>query len=228
VEPIPESREVLRELSSDGSDLVASLTEQAEQVVELVPECVAVSISLRRQNITFTLVSTSDQLRILDAVQYFDDGPCEASVREDREVAVPDLLSEDRWQLVAQASAAHGVMSSLSLPIHRRGEVIGGVNFYGSTSNAFEGREHAVAAMFGARVEETVANADLSMASLDRARRAPEQLRANDRISQAAGMVAVREGISPAEAQERLLGAAERAGLSRDTMAKAVVALLAR
>jgi GAF domain-containing protein len=214
VEPIPESLEVLRRLSSTGEvDLVDNLKRAAGWVVKEVPECVALSISHFDEDLTFTLTATSDELRLLDAAQYLDGGPCEVAAIDGDEVDVGDVLDEDRWQLFASASAVHGVRSSLSLPLRRDDTVYGSVNFYASTEYAFMGRERDLAVMFGASVQEAVANADLSMASLGRARQAVTTLDERDRINTAAGVLAARHGMTVTQAHESLVDCATRAGV---------------
>jgi hypothetical protein len=65
MEPIPESLEALTKLSVAGDfGLVQRLTEAAARVVHLVPECVALSIALFDDDLTFTLLATSDRMRI--------------------------------------------------------------------------------------------------------------------------------------------------------------------
>jgi GAF domain-containing protein len=214
VEPIPESLEVLTRLSSTGEvDLVDNLQQAAGWVVRAVPECVALSISHFDEDLTFTLTATSDELRLLDAAQYLDGGPCEVAAIDGDEVDVGDVLDEDRWQLFASASAVHGVRSSLSLPLRRDDTVYGSVNFYASTEYAFMGRERDLAVMFGASVQEAVANADLSMASLGRARQAVTTLDERDRINTAAGVLAARHGMTVTQAHESLVDCASRAGV---------------
>jgi GAF domain-containing protein len=224
VEPIPESLEVLTRLSSTGDvDLVGNLKQAAGMVVRAVPECVALSISHFDEGLTFTLTSTSDELRLLDAAQYLDGGPCEVAAVEGDEVAVGEVLDEDRWQLFALASAVHGVRSSLSLPLRRDDTVYGSVNFYASTDFAFMGRERDLAVMFGASVQEAVANADLSMSSLGRARQAVTTLDERDRVDTAAGVLAVRHGMTPREARQSLVDAAHRAGVPAAALAELVL-----
>jgi GAF domain-containing protein len=141
-------------------------------VVQAVPECVAISISHFEGDLTFTLVTTSDELRVVDAAQYLDSGPRESAAIDGDEIDIGDVPDEDRWQLFALASAITGVRSSLSLPLLRGDTVYGSVNFYASTDHAFIARERDLAVMFGAQVEAAVANADLSMSSPARARQA--------------------------------------------------------
>jgi hypothetical protein len=101
--------------------------------------------------------------------------------------------------------------------------VYGSVNFYGSTTDTFSGSQGQLARMFGAAVEEAVANADLSMASVRRARGAVETLDARDTVNKAIGALAVRENISIEEARERMQDAADRAGVSLAAVADLVL-----
>lgn len=224
MEPIPESLEALTRLSAPGEgDLVANIKEAALRVVEAVPECVALSISHFDEDLTFTLLATADDMRILDAAQYLDGGPCQQVAIEGEELALEDVLDEERWQLFALASAIKGVRSSLSLPLRRNDTVYGSINFYGRTDYAFIGRERDLAMMFGATVQEAVANADLSMASIGRARKAVQTLDERDTINTAVGVLSARHRISVNDAHNRLLDAANRAGISPLALADLVL-----
>ena len=77
MEPIPESLEALRRLSATADsdlDLLARLKDAALRVVQAVPECVALSVSHFDNDVTFTLVVSSDEFRVIDAAQYLDGG----------------------------------------------------------------------------------------------------------------------------------------------------------
>jgi GAF domain-containing protein len=224
VELIPESMQALSMVSATSDrDLVANLQQAADQVAILVPECLGVSISHFDDDVTFTLLATADRLRILDAAQYLDGGPCEVAAKDGREVVIGDVLDEDQWQLLALASAAQGVKSSLSLPLRRNTAIFGSVNMYARTRYAFIGREGDLARLFGAAIQDAVANADLTMATVGRARRAVKTLEDNATIHRAVGILAAREHLPVAEAAERLVDAANRAGVSPLALAELLV-----
>jgi len=226
MEPIPETGRVLSRLSSttDG-DLVAELAEEAQSVLLAVPGCVGISVTLRCQELTFTWLSTDGEVRLIDAAQYVDGGPCEQAVEEQLTYDVSDVLDEDRWQMFGLASAALGVRNSLSLPLRDDRGAIGSVNFYGRDADTFQGRERHIAQMFGADVQSVVMNADLSMSSRLRAERAVETLDSIDRVSVASGVLARRRGITVEEAAARLHEAAERADAPVAIIAEIVVHL---
>lgn len=224
MEPITESAEVLRRLSETSeSNLEGSLRDLAMHLVDLIPQCVGLSITYFENGVTVTFLATSDQLRILDAAQYLEGGPCVDAALHDEEVSVPGLMDEARWSLLAQAGASTGVRSSLSLPLRHGDEVYGSVNLYGRTTDAFEGQESGIAKMFATEVGDAVTNADLSMASLARAQQGVAALEAHDAINRAAGLLASKERIAVDVAFGRLHEAARRAAVSPVDLAKLVL-----
>jgi GAF domain-containing protein len=226
MEPIPQTRAVLDQLSAVGdADLAAELTNAARRVCEVVPQCVGVSLSQLRAGLTFTLVATHARIAAIDGAQYLDGGPCVSAALLDERVEVPDLdlLDEARWAVYARAGAAAGVASSLSLPIRDAGEVTGSVNLYASTPDAFAGHSEELAAIFGAWAPGAVSNADVCFRTRLEAAAAPARLAEFDLVNQAVGMVAAAQGVDPGSARQRLRDAAARAGLSEVQIAGAVV-----
>ncbi|MDF9715171.1 GAF domain-containing protein [Nocardioides sp. ChNu-153] len=243
MEPLPETVEAageLRQLVPDR-DVLEELREIAGEVQEIAPECVGLSISLHDHGATFTLASTSTTTAALDAVQYLDGGPCVESMRSgevlhldvdhDR-LAIGDAatepvddspLDEGRWHLYSAASAATGVLSSLSLPLLRRGRVIGGVNLYGSRPGSFADHVEELASVLGAWAHGAVLNADLTFSTLEAARRTPGELRDQTTVAVAAGILAAAHGISVLRAEEQLVEAARLADVAPAVLARVVV-----
>jgi GAF domain-containing protein len=225
VEPTPETSEALRELARRGDiSLGVELHAMASRIRALVPEVIGVSLSVVADGITLTLVASLDELAALDAVQYLDGGPCVAAV--DRSVVldvnVGDLLDEDRWLFYARASAAAGVGSSLSMPIMSDDHVVGGVNIYASTRDAFTGRHEALAEAVGSDAEYAVTNADLSFATRKSAEDAPGRVRESDDVNIALGIISAAHGVAIPIARERLRDAAARAGITEAQAAQAL------
>src|SRR3954451_19462365 len=143
MQPLPQTIEALRELARQGEgSLSIELYAMARRVRGVVPELVGLSLGVIEDGVTLTLVASTVRLAALDAVQYLDGGPCVAAAdrAEPLDVNVDDLLDEGRWQLYARASAASGVASSLSLPAMHGALVVGGVNLYAATPDAFAGK----------------------------------------------------------------------------------------
>jgi GAF domain-containing protein len=211
-------------MEPDEVDLSAALQSLGLRTRAIVPECVGLSLTLIREGLTFTLVASDQEMAKVDAVQYVDGGPC---VWEDPDydaaggdVVMDDLLDEGRWTLFARASAAAGIASSLSLTLSEGGEVVGGLNLYASTADAFTGHHDELERALGALGGSAVRDADLSFESRRAAARAPERLREERDIETVLGMLAARYRESIDDARARLSGAAARAGLTEATVAR--------
>jgi hypothetical protein len=239
VEPLPETREALRALGRHGDQYIAGDFWQLSREVErLVPAIVGLSLSFVEEGLTFTMVATGGAVAELDGVQYLDGGPCEEAIRSGEIIAYQtgqasqasqdsEADEESRWQMFARATAAAGVLSTLSLPILGPGDgVVAGVNLYASTADAFDGRHEELAALCGGWVGGAVTNADLGFTTRFEAVKAPERLRSENLVDQAIGALLSHSDLEAAEAETRLRDAARRAGISDSRMALALLDLL--
>jgi transcriptional regulator with GAF, ATPase, and Fis domain len=229
VEPIPETLEALKELTKYGDTEVATeLHTMGCRVQKLIPEIVGLSLTLIDDGLTFTLVSSNENIAGLDAVQYLDGGPCIAAVQEQRTIPwkESDPLDENQWQVFARSVAAAGVASTLSLPIMPNERVVGSVNLYASTRDAFAGHHEELARLCGAWAPGVVSNADLSFDTRLAAAEAPERLRGQDTVDQALGIISTAQHIDITAAIDRLRVAAARAGISETQAAAAIIGLL--
>lgn len=228
--PVPETEAALQELEryAEDASLREDLLARGAAVRALVPECVGMSVAVHEDRLTFTLVATGAEIAGHDAVQYLDDGPCVDAAEDDdvRACSVERLLDEDRWRLFAQTTAAHVVRSTLTLPLRSGDRVVGSINLYAATSDAFDGRHEEVAAVFGAWPVEAVTNADLGFLTRRSAGRAPAVARDQVVLSLAVGLVAEHAGIGVDEARRRLREAAVRAGVDEATFARYLVEAL--
>lgn len=231
MEPIPETAAAIHELDAFAADddLLEQLVASSDRVRDVVPDCIGLSFTLLAQDVTFTLVATAGEIAALDAVQYLDGGPCVRSVEAGRPVAVAvgDAMDEEGWHLFADATAARGVSSTLSLPLVVGERVTGGFNLYGASRRCFDGHHAQLAGILGAWAEGAVTNADLPFQTRVTARRAPQVLRDAAQVDVARGLLAARLGLDIDAAGERLEQAAVRAGISPVAVARLVIDLLA-
>ncbi|WP_295657117.1 GAF domain-containing protein [uncultured Nocardioides sp.] len=228
MEPIPETHEALAELADE--ELLVQLLEAARRVEEVVPDCVGLSLTMVQHGVTFTLVASDETIAVIDAIQYLAGGPCLNAV-DDEAVLETDTrddarMSEQGWQLFADASVANGIATTLSMPILDDGAVVGGVNLYGATRRAFEGHHEQLAEVLGAWAGGAVTNADLDFTTRIDAESAPAVLRGARQVDEALGALAEALQISVDEARDRLDRAAARAQLRPSELATAVTRLL--
>lgn len=228
MELLPESREALRELVAiEAPDLDDTLVQLGRIARSMVPELVALSLTVLDDGVTFTLVAPNSAVAAIDAVQYAGGGPCAepaSDAGEPTEVRTDELLDEGRWSLFARASAAAGIASTLSLSlVDEAGHVTGGINLYGSTPDAFDGRHDALARALGATADAAVRDADLPFITRDRARAAPGVLRDQLDVDTATGLLAAAHDLTLDQARDRLRRAAELAGVDMSLAARVIV-----
>lgn len=229
MEPIPESTRAddwFGPFLLDDEDLLPRLRGLGVRLVELVPECVGLSVSMLEHDVTFTVASSNPDVLLLDAVQYADDGPCLAAIEEATTVPWSGEDAEQRWHTFAAASASAGVASTLSLPIVRETQVVGGFNLYAATPHAFDGHHEEVADLLGGWAEGATTNADLGFTTRDLAREAPQRLHDQVRLSVAAALLSEAVVCDHADAVDRLRRAALRATLPLPTVVEGIIATL--
>jgi GAF domain-containing protein len=183
VEPTPETLEAMEELRhGDGGgdpDLLEQLLQRADAVLAIVPDCIGISVASTQHEVSFTVVASTEEIALMDALQYLAGGPCLEGAAGERvlELDQAALMSEDEWRVFARSSAARGVASTLTLPILEDGTVVGSVNLYGGSGNAFTGHHEAIARIFDAWAPGAVTNADLEFTTRRNAEQAPRRIR---------------------------------------------------
>jgi GAF domain-containing protein len=226
MEPLPETLEALNEIDPGvDEDLLGQLLDLANRAREIVPDLVGVSVARLAENVTFTLVASDQDIAVLDAIQYAAGGPCVegAHTRQVREFNDDDVLDEERWQLFAEATAAHTVRSTLTLPVVADGRTVGTVNLYAASTRAFVEHHEDLAEVFGAWAAGAVANADLSFTTRRQARATPKRLRDRAMIDVAVGILAATFDVDFDTAEARLRTAATYAGVSIAQLARDIV-----
>ncbi|RKT78860.1 hypothetical protein DFJ68_2314 [Terracoccus luteus] len=215
MEPIPETRRAFIDLVRyEEFDLEPHIRGWIDAVLAVVPDLVGVSFTMIAEGLTFTYEAVPEVAAALDAVQYLDAGPCVETVHDGQaRETVMSALDEDRWRLFAEAGAAVGVRSTLSLPIaDDTGSVVASINLYGLRADSFRGQADRLAAALGSWPQGVTHNADLAFQSRQQAQVTPERLAEREIIERAVWMISGRYDISIEQAQARLADASERAG----------------
>lgn len=227
MKPIPETTEAIEEFGPfTDTDLLRELNERGARVMELVPDCVGLSLASTAHDVTLTLVATDQEIAALDALQYLFGGPCLGADQAHQviEYDVADALDEGRWQHFARATAAAAVASTLTLPILVDGKVVGSVNLYAASASGFTGLHEDIAQIFNAWAAGAVTNADLSFSSREVAEQAPRVLREDLNIQVAVGILAASHRTDVDQAREGLSEAARRARVSEADLAATIIA----
>ncbi len=218
MELLPQSKEALDEYVTPSVDDVEGLLRVIEGwALRTVPECVALSVTLLDDDLTFTLVDTDAR----DAAATGEADPA----ADDQE---PDFaLDEQGWADMARQRAFAGIASTVCLPVVEEGRAVLNIDLYASTAHAFRDRIDGLVAALGAWQAGAVTNADLGFDSLRRAEAAPERLREQRLFDVAVGLLAARLGVTTEDALALLREAADRAGISETQAASVARTLLA-
>ena len=218
MELLPQSKEALDEYVTPTVDDVEGLLRVIEGwALRTVPECVALSVTLLDDDLTFTLVDTEAARRTRPR------GAPGAASGEEHEFA----LDERGWADMARERAFAGIASTVCLPVVEEGRAVLNIDLYASTAHAFHDRIEGLVAALGAWQAGAVTNADLGFDTLRRAEAAPERLRVQRLVDVAIGLVAARAGVTTDDASLMLAQAAERAGVTESQAATVARVLLA-
>jgi hypothetical protein len=222
VELLPQSREALDEYVAPSIDDVEGLLRVIEGwAVRAVPECVALSVTLLDEDLTFTLVDTAAGVA---------GSPGEPEPRDASRGAGSEqehALDEGGWADMARERAFGGIASTVCLPVVEEGRAVLNIDLYASTAHAFHDRIDGLVAALGAWQAGAVTNADLGFDTLRRAEAAPERLREQRLVDVAVGLVAASVGVTTDDAEVLLRQAAEHAGILETQAASVARWLLA-
>ncbi|GAA5112938.1 hypothetical protein GCM10023339_16630 [Alloalcanivorax gelatiniphagus] len=219
MELLPQSREALDEYVTPAVDDVEGLLRVIEGwALRAVPDCVALSVTLLDEDLTFTLV---DQVAARRPASEEDGAPA----RDAKDEA--HALDELGWAEMARERAFAGIASTVSLPVVEHGRAVLNIDLYASTAYAFHDRIDGLVEALGAWQAGAVTNADLGFDTLRRAELAPERLREQRLVDVAVGLIAARMGVTTEDAAELLREAADRAGIPENQAACVARVLLA-
>jgi GAF domain-containing protein len=177
-------------LLADSPEVDSFLNEVVRLAADVVTPAAAGGITIHRDGHLMT-VATSDPLAAqVDEIQYgADEGPCLDSLRHGVVVQVDDLAGDSRWDSYRPHALAHGVASSLSLPLTVAGRTIAALNLYALRPDAFappaRPQAEAFAAQCAAALTVTLRQADQSQLQ----RQLAEAMTSRSVIDQALGVL---------------------------------------
>jgi GAF domain-containing protein len=214
MELLPQSREALDEYVTPSVDDVEALLRVIEGwAVKAVPECVALSVTMLDDDLTFTLVDSGSTVERVRAAEE----ECAEECLD--EPADTPALDEVGWADMARERAFEGIASTVCLPVVEDGRAVLNIDLYASTAHAFHDRIDGLVEALGAWQAGAVTNADLGFDTLRRAEAAPERLREQRLVDVAVGLVAATVGVSTDQALGLLREAAGIAGIDESQAA---------
>jgi GAF domain-containing protein len=213
----------LQNLLLEGADVTAFLSQVVHLAAAVIP-ATSCSVTLRRDNSVTTAASSDDMALAVDEVQYGrGQGPCLHALHSGRPVPVPHLAAEDRWPDYRPHAIAHGVASSLSLPLIVEGNTIGALNIYGASVAQFDGTPTRRAEAFAAQTVTALRIVMHQAQQMTLEKQLREALAARALIDQAIGMVAGQQHITATAAFEMAREASQQRNMKVGVLAAEII-----
>ena len=207
-EPSPLQRS-LAELStflvSDRS-VADTLTRMSALAVEAVPPAMFAGITMMVDDQVRTQAFTDPTCPEIDQAQYESGhGPCLDAFRAGSAIVVESLADDDRWPEFAAVAMAHGVHSTLSLPMLAGERSVGAMNLYAAGDRAFSDVDAAVGQLFAAQAAVVLVNAEAYWEARLKSEHLERALAGREVIDLAKGIIMNTTGCDPAQAFDLLV-----------------------
>jgi GAF domain-containing protein len=207
----------------------ATLRETLEKVAALacaaLPATDMVGITMLVEGRARTAVFTDETAPQIDSAQYeTGSGPCLDAFRHQQVYKIDDMEKDVQWPAFSEAAAAHGVNSSLSVPLLARHEGLGALNFYSPTSAAYSDEDVTTALQFATQAAIVLSNAQAYWDAQQLGQDMAEAMKSRATIEQAKGILMGAQRCSAEEAFQILVRASQRENRKLREIADAIVA----
>jgi GAF domain-containing protein len=180
-----------RYLVADAS-MGDTLLEVGRITTAALPAAELAGISLLAENgRPTTAVFTDEAAPEIDEGQYASGrGPCLDAWREKRVVRIDDMSAEaDTYPEFAKAAQAHGVQSTLSLPLIAGDKAVGALNLYAREVKGFSEDDEAIGRDLAGAAAIVLANATAYWEAAQLSEQLSEAMKSRAVIEQAKGML---------------------------------------
>ena len=204
-----------------------TLLDVSRITVDAMPAAEMAGISLLGENGRPTTgIFTDDEAPDIDSAQYESGrGPCLDSWREGRVVRLDDMeAAKGDYPEFAKAAQAHGVQSTISLPLVAGDERLGALNLYARVSGGFSSDDEAIGTDLAAAAATVLANASAFWAASELSDQLGQAMRSRAVIEQAKGVLMARSPQMTAdEAFDVLRKASQRENIKVRDIAQRIV-----
>jgi transcriptional regulator with GAF, ATPase, and Fis domain len=162
----------------------------------------------------------------IDQAQYESGrGPCLDSWRQSRVVRLDDMTdSMDDYPEFAKAAEAHGIHSTISLPLVAGDQAIGALNLYSRATDGFSTQDEELGQELASAAAIVLANASAYWEASQMSEQLAEAMRSRAVIEQAKGMLMARSpSLTPDDAFDLLRKASQRENVKLRDIAQRIV-----
>jgi GAF domain-containing protein len=205
------------------------LQDLAECALRAIPAADGVGVTLVRMLSgsphVQTWAVTAPFIEEIDTVQYedLDEGPCITCMQSQRPAVSGSIGSDRRWPRFGGRVARMGVHSVFALPLVVDQHVIGAINSYAYSRDAFGDHAVELGSQFAAPAAVSLYNAQLLAGAREHTERLQRALASRAVIDQAIGIIRSRSGVSAEEAFERLTRLSQNQNVKLHLVAEQIV-----
>jgi GAF domain-containing protein len=217
----------LQQLLLATDDITEFLHQLAQLTVTALKGDIWCGITTRRNRHPVTVASSDARASQVDEVQYqAGQGPCLTSLDTGTVVHVTDLVDDDRWGEYRTRALGHGVRSSLSLPLHTAGAVVGALNIYAGHPRAFSEEDQRHAEQFAAEASRTLALALRLAERTEMSAQLQDALASRAVIDQALGVIMAQRRCTADDAFETLRTISQNTNTKAQDVAASIIAAI--
>ena len=185
-------RTSLRALSQffvkDGT-LGDTLLRVSEMACDVTPAKYA-GITLLVEGKPRTGVFTSSEAPEIDEAQYeTGEGPCLDAFRHQRIFRIESTTEDTRWPAFSKLATAHGIHSTMSVPLTVHGESLGALNLYAETKAAFTDAHEDTVQIFADQAAIALANAQVYWDARQLSENLTQAIKSRETIDHAVGIL---------------------------------------
>jgi len=208
-EAIQASLRALTQFFVNDGTLGDTLLRVSEMACEITPAKYA-GITMLVEGSPRTAVFTHADAPEIDEAQYRSgEGPCMYAFRDQTTYRIDSTLEDERWPEFAQLAAAHGIRSTLSVPLAARSQKLGALNLYSETTGAFTTAHEESVHLFADQASIALANAQVYWDARQLSENLSQAIDSRETISQAVGILIAVGGRSPDDAFQILVNASQ-------------------
>jgi GAF domain-containing protein len=208
--PESEAFLALSQFFLDDGTLGDALLHVSQLACKVAPADMA-GITMLVEGRTRTGVFTDSEAPEIDEAQYSTgQGPCLDAFRHQQVYRIDSTADETRWPDFARDAAAHGIMTTLSVPIVARGEGLGALNLYSREASRFDDAAAARVSTFAAHAAFVLANAQVYADARQLGENLNQAMHSRATIDYAVGILMAHGGRSPEGAFQLLVRASQR------------------
>jgi len=222
--PLGESLAALSQFFVGDRTVEDTLHRVAELAVDAIDPVDVVGLTLLVEGQQRTAVFTDPTSPEIDQAQYdTGEGPCLDAFATGHVVSIRSMLDDGPYPAFRKAAAAHGILSTLSMPLASGSTTVGAMNLYAGAEHAFSPADQLTASDFARHAAVVLANAQAYWDAHSLSLRLHESMDFRAIIEQAKGILMASQRCSANEAFDLLVAASQRENVKVRDIARRIV-----